>query len=83
MSPPYGVVLGSSRPERFIIDLETIAQAASRFLSGICQYLFSETAEHENTPAARRRALAIAREFYQHILETGIDLVDTWMELPA
>ena len=36
-------------------------------------------AEHDNSFATRRRALATAREFYQHILETGIgarDLVD-------
>ena len=35
--------------------------------------------DHDNSPAARLRALATAREFYRHVLETGIgarDLVD-------
>ncbi len=38
-----------------------------------------EIAEHDNSLAARRRALSTARKFYQRILETGVgalELVD-------
>ncbi len=31
-----------------------------------------EVAEHDNTPAARRTALATARDFYRLILDSGI-----------
>ncbi len=31
-----------------------------------------EVAEHDNSPASRRRALAAARAFYQQVLSTGI-----------
>ncbi len=43
-----------------------------------------EVAEHDNASTARRTALAIAREFYERIVDTGIgarELVDATQDV--